>query len=42
MLGEIELYLARPYNVVRKMVDEAFAGSAWRRASWPRSNPRAR
>lgn len=26
MLGEVDLYLARPYNVVRKMVDEAFAG----------------
>jgi LysR family nitrogen assimilation transcriptional regulator len=26
MLGEIDLYLARPYNVVRRMVDEAFAG----------------
>lgn len=26
MLGEMDLYLARPYNVVRKMVDEAFAG----------------
>ena len=25
MLGEMDLYLARPYNVVRKMVDEAFA-----------------
>jgi len=24
MLAEIDLYLARPYNVVRKMVDEAF------------------
>ena len=27
MLGEMDLYLARPYNVVRKMVDEAFAGA---------------
>ena len=27
MLGEIDLYLARPYNVVRRMVDEAFAGA---------------
>ena len=26
MLAELDLYLARPYNVVRKMVDEAFAG----------------
>ena len=26
MLGEMDLYLARPYNVVRKIVDEAFAG----------------
>lgn len=25
-LAEMDLYLARPYNVVRKMVDEAFAG----------------
>lgn len=25
-LAELDLYLARPYNVVRKMVDEAFAG----------------
>ncbi|HSV81548.1 MAG TPA: nitrogen assimilation transcriptional regulator NAC [Ramlibacter sp.] len=25
-LGDMDLYLARPYNVVRKMVDEAFAG----------------
>jgi LysR family nitrogen assimilation transcriptional regulator len=25
MLGEMDLYLARPYNVVRRMVDEAFA-----------------
>jgi LysR family transcriptional regulator, nitrogen assimilation regulatory protein len=24
MLGDIDLYLARPYNVVRRMVDEAF------------------
>ncbi len=27
MLGDTDLYLARPYNVVRKMVDEAFASS---------------
>lgn len=27
MLGETDLYLARPYNVVRRMVDEAFAGA---------------
>jgi LysR family nitrogen assimilation transcriptional regulator len=27
MLGEIDLYLARPYNVVRRMVDEAFAAA---------------
>ena len=27
MLGEMDLYLARPYNVVRRMVDEAFAGA---------------
>jgi LysR family nitrogen assimilation transcriptional regulator len=27
MLGEIDLYLARPYNVVRRMVDDAFAGA---------------
>ena len=27
LLGEIDLYLARPYNVVRRMVDEAFAGA---------------
>jgi LysR family nitrogen assimilation transcriptional regulator len=27
MLGELDLYLARPYNVVRKMVDEAFAAA---------------
>ncbi len=27
MLGDMDLYLARPYNVVRKMVDEAFAGA---------------
>lgn len=26
MLADLDLYLARPYNVVRKMVDEAFAG----------------
>ncbi len=26
MITEIDLYLARPYNVVRRMVDEAFAG----------------
>ena len=26
-LGEIDLYLARPYNVVRKMVDDAFNGA---------------
>ena len=26
MLGEMDLYLARPYNVVRKMVDDACAG----------------
>lgn len=26
MLAGLDLYLARPYNVVRKMVDEAFAG----------------
>jgi LysR family nitrogen assimilation transcriptional regulator len=26
MLAELDLYLARPYNTVRKMVDEAFAG----------------
>jgi LysR family nitrogen assimilation transcriptional regulator len=26
LLGDMDLYLARPYNVVRKMVDEAFAG----------------
>ena len=26
MLAEVDLYLARPYNVVRRMVDEAFAG----------------
>ena len=26
MLGEMDMYLARPYNIVRKMVDEAFAG----------------
>jgi LysR family nitrogen assimilation transcriptional regulator len=26
-LGETDLYLARPYNIVRKMVDEAFAGA---------------
>lgn len=26
MLAELDLVLARPYNVVRKMVDEAFAG----------------
>ena len=25
-LAELDLYLARPYNVVRRMVDEAFAG----------------
>ena len=28
MLGEIDLYLARPYNTVRKMVDEAFMAAA--------------
>ena len=27
LLGEIDLYLARPYNVVRRMVDEAFGGA---------------
>ncbi|MDE2576155.1 MAG: nitrogen assimilation transcriptional regulator NAC [Rhodospirillales bacterium] len=27
VLGELDLYLARPYNVVRRMVDEAFAGA---------------
>lgn len=27
MLGDIDLYLARPYNVVRRMVDEAFAAA---------------
>jgi LysR family nitrogen assimilation transcriptional regulator len=27
MLGDMDLCLARPYNVVRKMVDEAFAGA---------------
>lgn len=27
MLDELDLYLARPYNVVRRMVDEAFAGA---------------
>ncbi|MFT3821672.1 MAG: nitrogen assimilation transcriptional regulator NAC [Rubrivivax sp.] len=26
LLAEMDLFLARPYNVVRKMVDEAFAG----------------
>ena len=26
-LGDLPLYLARPYNVVRRMVDEAFAGA---------------
>jgi LysR family nitrogen assimilation transcriptional regulator len=26
LLTEMDLYLARPYNVVRKMVDQAFAG----------------
>jgi LysR family nitrogen assimilation transcriptional regulator len=26
MLAEFDLYLARPYNVVRRLVDEAFAG----------------
>lgn len=26
-IGETDLYLARPYNVVRRMVDEAFAGA---------------
>ena len=26
-LGDIDLYLARPYNVVRRMVDEAFAAA---------------
>ncbi len=26
LLADLDLYLARPYNVVRKMVDEAFAG----------------
>lgn len=25
-IGEMELYLPRPYNIVRRMVDEAFAG----------------
>jgi LysR family nitrogen assimilation transcriptional regulator len=27
MIGELELYLPRPYNVVRRMVNEAFAGA---------------
>ena len=27
MLRDMDLYLARPYNVVRRMVDEAFAGA---------------
>jgi len=27
LLGDIDFYLARPYNVVRRMVDEAFAGA---------------
>ena len=27
MLGDLDLYLARPYNVVRRMVDEAFAAA---------------
>jgi LysR family nitrogen assimilation transcriptional regulator len=27
MLGDIDLYLARPYNVVRRMVDEAFTAA---------------
>ncbi|MDE2200157.1 MAG: nitrogen assimilation transcriptional regulator NAC [Rhodospirillales bacterium] len=27
VLGELDLSLARPYNVVRRMVDEAFAGA---------------
>ena len=27
MLGDLPLYLARPYNVVRRMVDEAFGGA---------------
>ena len=27
MVGDMDLCLARPYNVVRKMVDEAFAGA---------------
>ncbi len=27
LLAETDLYLARPYNVVRRMVDEAFAGA---------------
>jgi LysR family nitrogen assimilation transcriptional regulator len=26
LLADMDLYLARPYNVVRKLVDEAFAG----------------
>jgi LysR family nitrogen assimilation transcriptional regulator len=26
-LGDIDFYLARPYNVVRRLVDEAFAGA---------------
>ncbi len=26
LLADLDLYLARPYNVVRKMVDDAFAG----------------
>ena len=27
LLGELDLYLARPYNIVRKMVDEAFTAA---------------
>jgi LysR family nitrogen assimilation transcriptional regulator len=27
LLGETDLYLARPYNVVRRLVDETFAGA---------------
>ena len=27
MIGELELFLPRPYNVVRRMVNEAFAGA---------------
>ena len=40
---EMDLYLPRPYNVVRKLVDEAFVRRrAWCRAWWPRSNRPAR